>query len=330
MQNANAEPFKFPRNKQSCSGLYRLPSEIRIEILRFCLTNPGCGLPSRHHLQKHARRMGYQQPPDEVYRATTNLSSQLLRCCQFLHEEGRQVLYEDNVPVIYATDTNDKLFISVLDIAMELNKSSFRSEASDNLWFLEAMDCSPQRLCLTCRAEKKEQCQLKEHSIPLPRGKGQKVATRTEESEEQRSQTKAPDYPSPLSCHAPLRLFENIDLHLSFWDLKSLFILCLKVAPMLDNCTLFVVLHDSNQGGLPKSLVTQETLRNVRAFRSIRCRSINFRGQLDDNDPELEAVAKEIMSDKEMDDLFLPWSRATMLLESLPYTLQRRLKISLS
>ncbi|KAK5092620.1 hypothetical protein LTR70_001991 [Exophiala xenobiotica] len=84
--------FRFPRNPQNISPLLRLPAELRIKVLR--------------NLLKKSQPIPAQKPrsssaPDDDDTTNgprdLNLSSQLLRASQQLYEEGRQVLYKENV-----------------------------------------------------------------------------------------------------------------------------------------------------------------------------------------------------------------------------------------
>lgn len=91
-------PFQLPRDRQLTSAFLLLPAELRVKILR-CLLKKGDPIysfgesvsPEAEHLQGRK---------ESAY-AGLSLSSQLLRTCRQLLEEGFTILYKENTLSLY-------------------------------------------------------------------------------------------------------------------------------------------------------------------------------------------------------------------------------------
>lgn len=102
---ASTTTFWLWRAWQDVSPLLQLPAELRIKILRSLLKKPK-PIYARSSSSSSAKDGSdeFNQPHD------LELSSQLLRTCQQLYEEGRHVLYNENVLCVeYRPDTVDWL-----------------------------------------------------------------------------------------------------------------------------------------------------------------------------------------------------------------------------
>ena len=104
--NMDIRPFKKQKIVQAPSHLLQLPAELRLMILRQLLPAPGPIEP--------LSQSSYYQLEEEAYEAQTGLSSQVLQCCQTLHDEGSAILYGENVLTIVANGESGHRYVRIL------------------------------------------------------------------------------------------------------------------------------------------------------------------------------------------------------------------------
>lgn len=130
--------FQLSQNSQAFSRLVQLPAELILIVLRLLLKSP---TPIRS-LRQEQIKPGIDS---DLSLSDQRLSAQVLRCCQYLHQTGQTVLYEENTVALYFSNRRGQPFCYFLDKStkfashpLDIPKDSF------NLLFY-TRSLSPQR-----------------------------------------------------------------------------------------------------------------------------------------------------------------------------------------
>lgn len=110
--------FQLPASNQNASLLMSLPAELRLKILQSLLIANG---PLRS-IQEIASPGEPQKESWQEFEAQSCLSAQVLWCCQRLYQEGRRVLYGDNVLSLFVGFEWDTYVLEIFNLTFNLGK----------------------------------------------------------------------------------------------------------------------------------------------------------------------------------------------------------------
>lgn len=123
-------PFTQPADPQLSSPPLNLPSEVRLQIWTLLLKSPDT-LVTKAEYEHHERRKqqeatsandngGSSEEGTHKYRLCSNLSAQLLACCQQVYNECEPILYRENTISIFCASVKvDHFYFDLLCFALD-------------------------------------------------------------------------------------------------------------------------------------------------------------------------------------------------------------------
>ncbi|KAK5084873.1 hypothetical protein LTR70_007815 [Exophiala xenobiotica] len=297
------QQFERPYDPQESSRLLRLPSELRLKILRLLHKaekplNSCEAIPiTQSSLNGHAEAL------EDAESSIFELSGQVLACCQQLEIEASAILYGENVLRMRCTATSDVHLLNIhclgahIQFERRLPYLNYEEEIHN---FMSAYS----GLQVYDLISKLPRFNKNPHSHVYSVVEGLLV------------------YRFIKNFHQ-LSKIRNIRLVVQYHGETDVFMACIALRAMLLDKNVVLVprmtasgAHIIQDGGG----VVNPQLENLNPCRMLRCRSITFESNL-----SLARLVDEIVSEKEV-DLFFGWPGLMRLIRSLPQRTDRNLQ----